>query len=521
VGLWADDVSERRFEILPVRDSAALHERCRPGSEVVASAPLSTEVLVIGTGAGGAIAGTELARAGRKVTFLESGGAHSRKDFDKRSLAWSVRNLYDEAAVRVSLGKPPILLVGGRAVGGSTVINSAITFRPPDKRLREWARLSGSKDLLPEAMKPFVDEVWERVGVFKMHPGIGRKHNIVFARGVERLGIPGDWFHRNAPACVGCGVCHLGCPSGGKASVDKSILPDALRFGAEVLHHARAEGIIVEGGRVTGAEVVALDDRREAIARFRVNADVVIVAGSAIGTPVLLDASGVGGDQVGKRLSIQPAGAVIAEWDEDIIMWDGVPQGYYALEPEDDRIIYETQTLGLPEMFALVGEPGRPEGLKRLKRMTIAGALTRDDGQGTVSVGDDFRPKIRYDMPPANLELIKLGLKRLTQIYFAAGAKAVWPLVHPRRFYTREADALAAVDAVTEPEHFAHVHSSHPLASCRMGPPGQGVVDPDGKVHGTDGLYIMDGSILPSAAGVNPQISIMSIALSLSRRLAS
>lgn len=518
-------MSEPGLPVLgPVGASTATYGACRPGRDRLGQGTIKTEVVVIGTGAGGAIAGVELARAGKKVLFLESGGAYDKAHFQKRSLTWSVQHLYDEAGVRLSLGEPPILLVGGRAVGGSTVINSAIAFRPPAARLREWAALAGAPHLEPEVMAPLVDEVWRRIGVFKMHAGIGRKHNVLFGQGVDNLGWDGDWFDRNAPACLGCGVCHLGCPSGGKASVDKSLLPEALHLGAEVLHSVRVEEITVEGGRARGVVGVALDEAREPMGRLKVEADLVIVSGSAIGTPVLLTANGLGGPRAGKGLCIQPAGAAIAEWSEPVNMWDGVPQGYYSHDPDEERVIYETQTLGMPEMFAVLGEPGNTDALTRMNHYSVAGALTRDFGQGSVEVGAGFRPSISYDLQPDSIEVIKTGLRGMVRIFFAAGAKRVWPLVHPRRFYEREADALRAIDHVRVATDFAHVHSSHPLASCRMGPaegPNAGVVDGWGKVHGTEGLYVLDGSILPGASGVNPQVTIMSIVLALSRRLAA
>src|SRR5690606_7698009 len=128
--------------------------------------------------------------------------------------------------------------------------------------------------------------------------------------------------------CGGCGVCHLGCPSGAKASVDKAILPEALAHGAEVLFRARAEGVVVEGGRATAVDVVALDEQDQPLGTLRVKADVVIVSGSAVGTPLVLEASGVGGSERGKHLSIHPGSAAVGEFEEPVTLWDGVPQGY-------------------------------------------------------------------------------------------------------------------------------------------------------------------------------------------------
>lgn len=518
-------MSDPAFVPSPVGESVARHTRCRPAKDRLGQGTLATEVVVIGTGAGGALAGTELAKRGKKVLFLEAGGAFDERDFQRRSLTWSTVHLYNQRGVQVSLGEPAILLPQGRAVGGSTVINSGICFRPPPARLQAWSELCSAPHLAPDAMAPIVDEVWRRIGVFKTHAGIGRRHNLLFAEGVTRLGFPGDWIERNAPTCGGCGVCHLGCPSGAKASVDKAILPEALAHGAEVLFRARAEGVVVEGGRATAVDVVALDEQDQPLGTLRVKADVVIVSGSAVGTPLVLEASGVGGSERGKHLSIHPGSAAVGEFEEPVTLWDGVPQGYWAHDPADDRIVLETVTLGVPELFGLFGRAGQEgiDALARLKHLAIAGGMVRDRGEGTVSLGDGFVPSIRYDVDASSLEAIKQALRSVTRIYFAAGAKRVCPLVHPLRFYEREADAIAAIDGVKTPLDLAHVHSSHPQGTCRMGPadgPDKGVVDGNGKVHGAEGLYVMDGSIVAGSVGVNPQVTIMSLALALSRRLA-
>jgi choline dehydrogenase-like flavoprotein len=148
--------------------------------------------------------------------------------------------------------------------------------------------------------------------------------------------------------------------------------------------------------------------------------------------------------------------------------------------------------------------------------------MLRDVGEGVVKSGDDGRVDIRYDLQPIDIQRLVGGAKVMVRAYFAAGARRVSTLTHPARFFDQEAQALDALDAVTEATEFGHVHASHPHGSCRMGPAtGQnaGVVDENAQVHGTKGLFVMDGSIFPSTLGVNPQITIMALSQALSRRL--
>ncbi len=509
--------------IAPTAPSASHSNKVRPLSSVPAG-DLVYDVVVIGTGAGGAVFGTACANAGLKVCFLESGGGHTVGDYRKKTLIRATRDLYENNGLQVAIGSPPILVPQGRVVGGSTVLNSAICFRPPDARLDEWATFVGDDRLKPAAMKPFVDEVWSRIGVAPTHEAIGRRHNVLFKNGAEALGLDHAWMDRNAPGCIGCGVCHLGCPSGGKASVDKSILPEAINRGADVFTFARAQAVRIEGGRARRVLVDVLDPQdRRVQAEREIAASAIVVAGSALGTPLVLQNSGVEHQHVGAHLSLHPGTAVLGHFTDPVTMWDGVPQGYYAHHKDQPDVVFETVTVGVPELHMVLGGPGAAGAHRATtyKNLAMAGAMLRDVGEGTVRVTGHSERQIRYNLHDVDVENIKTALKTVVQVYFAAGAEKVAPLVKPLTFFDREADALAAIDDVHEAAHFAQVHASHPHGTARMGPRGEAVCDGDGKVHGVEGLYVGDGSLFPSTLGVNPQVTIMALSLALGTRLAA
>lgn len=511
------------IEIAPVAKSVALSEQCRPISK--SDDNLSFDVIIIGTGAGGAVAGTEFARAGLRTVFLEAGGAFAQPDFQKKSLLWSITHMYSGRGAQLSQGNATMVVASGRGVGGSTLLNSAICFRPPEERLREWAKQSGAQWLLPEPFSPFVEEIWRRIGVVPTYEAIGRRNNVLLRSGLEKIGAKHAWMDRNAPGCVGCGVCHLGCPSGGKASVDKSILPEAARYGAQILTRARVENIDIAAGKATGVQVSILDENNEeVIDTISIKAPIVVVAASALVSPLILRASNLGNDSCGANLAVHPSASVLGEFPDPVVMWDGVPQGYWGKDPNDERVLIESANIGAGELFAILGRAG-VAGMKMAQRfsyLALAGGMLRDQGGGQVKDLGGCRPDIRYHFQERDMQGFRAGMRTVVRAYFAAGAKSVCPVIEPMQFYDKESDALKAIDAVKSIEQLGRPYSSHPQGTCRLGPATgtqQGTVDTDGHVHGVSGVYVMDGSLFPTTLGVNPQVTIMAMSLALSRML--
>ncbi|MCP4503665.1 MAG: GMC family oxidoreductase [Deltaproteobacteria bacterium] len=518
--------------ISPVAESVVLDEKCRPALENSKNGE-HYDVIVVGTGAGGAAAGTEYAKAGKKVLFLEAGPGFEKRSFHRRQLSWSTANLYAKKGVQLAMGTPPILLPSGSCVGGSTVLNSAICFRPPKSRLDEWHAIHGGDHLQAEALAPVVTEVWRRLGIMPTHEGNGRINNMLLREGLAKLAatddVEHDWIKRNAPACGGCGVCHLGCPVGAKASVDKALLPEALNYDASIQTFARVQGIRIEGGVVKGVDVdVIAPETGRPVRSQKLFADQVVVAGGALNSPVLLERSGVDRPSLGEHLFIHPASACIAEFDDNVDMWNGVPQGYYGHPKGDDRFLIESVNIGVAEFFGLFGSagPGGEDMSKRFRRWAFAGAMIRDTTSGGSVHADGDAPgrSIQYEVGKTDVDVMKDGLALLTRAYYAAGASSVCPLVHPLVFYKKEKDALDAITRVEVATDFAHVHASHPHGTCRMGRetgPHVGVTNALGQVYGVQGLQVQDGSILPGALGVNPQVTIMSFAIANVRTLLS
>jgi choline dehydrogenase-like flavoprotein len=466
---------------------------------------LSADAVVVGTGAGGAAVAAELAAGGLDVVMLEEGARHDHRTFTARPRDMTLR-LYRDAGQLATVGTPPIVLPLGRAVGGTTLVNSGTCFRTPAHVLERWARDDG---LEPIAGAVF-DHVEEVMGVEEVPEALAGRNALLVKRGAEALGLSGGFLRRNAPGCRGSGVCAFGCPTGAKQHAAASWLPRAEAAGARVLPGVKVRRVVVRRGQVEGVEARGLT----------VRAPVVVAACGALLTPGLLRRSGVRSPALGRHLTIHPASAARARFGEPIDPWDGVPQSYYVDELAAEGIMLEG-IAGPPDQAALA-TPGR--GPLHRERMLAArstasfGVMVADSATGSVrEVGG--RPIVRYDLHPDDAERLRRGFALLARIWWAAGAREVLvPLDGVP--VLRRGDSGPLERARVRPRDVKAM-AFHPLGTARAGAdPARSVVAPDLQVHGVRGLYVADGAAVPSSPQVNPQVTIMALAVRLGCALA-
>ena len=485
------------------------------GSRISGERVVHADVCVIGSGAGGAVVAKELAEAGARVVMLEEGGHFSADAFTARPLDMLPR-LYRDAGQHATLGRPPILLPLGRAVGGTTLVNSGTCFRTPEHVLERWRREFGLEGLTPAALAPYFERVERELNVVPVPPALAGANAHVARRGAERLGWSGDFVRRNVRGCVGSGVCAYGCPADAKQHVGVTYVPKAHAAGATTYTGARARRIERRGRRATGVEAVTAGG-----GRLRVRCDTVIVAAGAVHTPALLARNGLGREsgQLGRNLSLHPATAAWALMDEPVDMARGVPQSYFVDEFASDGIMLEG-IAGPPDYVAMglpvAGERHR-ELMARYASFAQFGLMVCDDSRGRVhSLAG--RPVVRYDLSGADTARIKRGLEHLAEMFWAAGARSVLlPIARLRELHGGDSAPLHDLDV--RPEDLK-LMAFHPLGSARMDArPSHGVLDADGRVHGTEGVHVCDGGAIPSSLGVNPQITIMALATRMAEHL--
>jgi choline dehydrogenase-like flavoprotein len=505
---------------------------------------LEADVCVIGAGAGGAVVAAELAEGGARVVVLEQGPHHDPDGFTARPMEMMAR-LYRDGGQTVTLGAPPIALLLGRGLGGTTLVNSGTCFRTPAHVLERWRREHGL-ELDGGALDPCFERVERALSVAEVTPELAGANAAVARRGAERLGWSHGYLRRNARGCVGSGVCAFGCPTSAKQHVGITYLPRAQAAGATVLTGTDVQSILVEGGRARGVRA-RLDADTQLTGRgaggdglpvegsglgraLEVRAPRVVVSTGTVHTPLLLARSGLGAasGQLGRNLVIHPATAAFALMDEVVDMARGVPQSFYVDEFAREGIMFEG-VAGPPAYVALslpLTGARHAAAMADYRYLAQFGLMVSDSSRGSVRLFPGGRlgkgrgrgplgsgplrgtPLIRYDIGEEDVAKFRAGLAHLDELFRAAGAREVYlPLprgVAPARARARDLKLLAF----------------HPLGTVRAdADPARGVLDPDLRVHGVEGLYVADGSVMPSSLGVNPQITIMALATRLAYHL--
>lgn len=474
------------------------------------------DAIVVGSGAGGAIAARTLDRAGLRVLVLEEGRHHPTAEFARRTPLDRFGALYRDGGASVMLGAPGVLLPTGRAVGGTTIVNSGTCYRTPDRVLARWRDAFG----LPLADAPRfarqLDEVERTLSVGRQPADVLGANGRLTLLGAERLGWRADTLRRNAPGCRGSCECVVGCPTGAKQSVQLSVLPDACAHGARLVTSARVDRLLVERDRPGGPRVVGVAARRPDGTAFEILAPLVVVAAGALQSPLLLRRSGLGGHPMtGRNLAVHPATSVAGRFAEPVAGTPSVLQSAGVEELHERGILLEA-TAPPPGLssFVLPGA-GRAlrSGLEGARHLATLGAMIADRPGGRVTGRE--RAVSWYRLDPRDGRRLLDAVRAMGELLLAAGAEEVFTGVPgaPSVRTTRELDA--ALETVTPRQ--LHLSAFHPTGTVALGADARRApADPLGRLRGVRGVLIADGSALPSCPEVNPQVTIMALALAVS-----
>jgi len=486
-------------------------------------ATYDAEVIVVGTGAGGAVVGAELAEAGFDVLMVEEGGHHPTEEFDP-SLSTALPHLYRDAGATMILGEPSIPFAEGRCVGGSTVINGAMTYRPSERILEGWARHTGSMELSPKALDFAFERVESRIHAKPQAEASIGGDNRVIRQGAERLGWRYSENLRNQDHCVGANACITGCPTGAKQSTLVSYMPRALAHGARCLTEVRVERLIIEKGRCVGVVGRAMNpETRRRDKRVTIRARAVVVAGGAVQTPTLLLKHRLGrpSRQLGRNFLCHPNAKMFGLFPYEVQGWKGVSQAGQVKEMESEGIVLGINFIP-PGIVAVGVEEVADAGwdtMRRYNNMVVGACLVEDSTTGRVHRGPFGHPIVRYDITEYDRQRFVRGAVAMAELWFEMGAEAVsMPFVAAPHVCSM--DELRAIDLTRIRRRDLELFTVHLMGTARMGARREdSVIDLSGELWDLPGCYVADASVFPSAVGVNPQVTIMAMATRIASRM--
>jgi choline dehydrogenase-like flavoprotein len=418
---------------------------------------MHNDVLVVGSGPGGAGVARELARAGARVTVLERGGPNppsGRIRQAVRELWWPGRSLF-----LPGLPKAPVAVLRGVTLGGSSMYFFATAWEPPYEFLDPFGvDLRADADALRAELSPA-----------PLPEDLTGPRARILADAARRLGH--DW--QPVPKFVDAEALRASGPTGYGAArwTARRFLDDAVAAGATVRTGALVDRLMVRQGRVEGVALAGGEQLR---------ADTVIVAAGALGTPSLLRAAGL--RHAGRDWFYDPVVAING-------VLDGLDAGFEppmcgAVNRPDDGWML-TDLCRPPWLHeALTLAVGRVDRLRQFRRTLSVMVKVRDELSGTVS----DRGMAHKPLATVDRDRLRAGTDAARELLGAAGAR--------------------------------HVHATlrvavHPGGTARIG----SVVDADLATE-IAGLHVCDASVLPCAWGVPPSFTIMSLARRLGRHLA-
>ena len=449
------------------------------------------DVVVVGSGPGGAVTARECARQGLKVLVLEEGDRFEAGAVTPYSVD-QMRRMYRDHGLTVALGRPSVAYVEARCVGGGSEVNAGLYHRPDASVLAEWTSRFDIEDLTPAALEPWHREVEERLRVESRTSPLPAASEVL-RRGAERLG----WAGREVPRWAD--LDESGRPT--MHTMQRTYLDDATRAGCEIRPRTRVRRLEISGGAVR--RVVCESGET-------VRADQVVVSAGTVQTPALLQRSGVGG-RFGRGLSVHPTVKVVARFATPVTDPDQVPA--YQVKEFAPRLTLGGSASREPLVALALGDTWSRDGhlLEEPRRTAVYYASIRSSGTGLVRSVPGFEaPLVTYRLTREDLELLRSGLGRLLHLLLAAGAEQVVPCYPAAPVVREEADVAVAAAGLGRDAALMTVHLT---GTVPMGErPGRCSADSFGRVKTVDNLRVNDGSLLPSAPGVNPQGTIMAVA---------
>ena len=463
---------------------------------------LRTDILVIGSGPGGATTAATLAEAGHDVLMVEEGPelpVDSAPNYSAQEMSQKYRN----HGLNTTFGKTGVTYIEGRCVGGASEINAALYHRPHAETLDRWRTDYDLDHFSMQLLEPHFAAVEAEMSVSKRADGLAPNSGALI-QGAERLGwrhgeIQRFWRYSDSDG-----------PRGRRQSMTETMVPRLRRAGGTVLSNTRVRRLRLKGQRAVSAEAIQTLASGQS-ERVRITFSDVVVCCGAVQTPVLLRRSGIR-KNIGENLRLHPMIRIAARFPHD--MNDpafGVP--VRQVSEFKPAITLGCSHSSLPHIAMWLGDdvPHRAEVLKDWRRVGVFYVATQGEGIGRIRALPVLgEPLVQYELTRSDMARLGKGLQYLGQLLLKAGAKELFSPIAGQAIITGP-DGLKQLEDIPHGTAVA-VSTIHLFSSVPMGEDlSRCAADSYGRLHGYDNIRVHDASILPTSPGVNPQGTIMAI----------
>ena len=483
------------------------------------------DVIIIGSGAGGGTVAEYLSRfadRGISILIIEGGPYWDKEKFNQNERDMS-KLYFNRGAVfskEMNIG-----VAAAKAVGGSTVVYTGVSFRPPEDVLERWRKEYGLKFLTEDFVNSRLDEMEKMINVHEIPPEYDNDNNILFKKGCEKLGIKVKRLRINIRDCKGQGFCNLGCTEGAKQGTHVVQIPLALSRGVDITYNSWVNYIDRETVYFT-VNPAPPWTRKNVLPEgsYSVKGKVIIIAAGALNTPALFlrsrKAIGIKNSNIGRYITLHPAYNLNGVYPEPIKNYRGHPKSFYVDQFSESENYYLETSFYFPGVTAK-NNPGfgkiHEEVMKKYNHMMSILILSHDPAEKHNRIEIDRRGtmRLRYRVNPSIRKSLAKAIIRAGEIFFAAGCTEML-LPGSRKLPLTRGDSSNLEKLITEKNLIFEKYplsSAHPQGGARMGEdPEFSVVSPEGTLWGTDNIYVADASLFPTSVKVNPYETVMLMA---------
>ncbi len=491
------------------------------GHTIYRAMHLQTDAVIVGSGPAGASVARVLSRAGLDVIVLDEGPYVRPAQFPEDGFGAMAR-MYRGMGATMSQGNPMMPLVQGRVIGGTSVINGAISWRLPRDVYEEWVAADPE---LGEAISwhdlaSLFDQIEEELNIHPTEESIAGPNNLLLKKGADALGLKNRPISRNVQGCEGLGRCLQGCPKGNKMSMERTYLPEANEHGAKIFSEVRVRKVRHKRGKATGIVGIASGGGKVEIDARKA----VVLAASCIQSPALLLRSGIRQGPVGRGFQCHPGASLSGRFASPVRLWTGATQGHEVIGLRKEGIKFEALGYDMSMVATRLKGVGKTlmHDIEDMGHQAHWGAAIRAQSRGRVRqlLG---RAVVSLHLSRSDMEKVRRGVAIMGQMMLAAGAEYVEPGVYgwDTRVKTIAEMKRFEQEATLDPRHYM-MAVTHMFGTCAMGSdPRAAVVRPDFRHHHVANLYVADSSVFPTSIGVNPQTSIIAMATLCGRRIAA